>query len=232
MTIFDQQSIKFSNPTAKIAQRIVSLSQPYLRTIYRGKAGAAYEIGSQADISVKNGLVRLEYLSFDPYNESKNLIPALNRYKLRYGYYPARINVDQIYRTQENIEFCNKHNIEMLGLPLGKPKKDQILDKKKIKLAEIERMIVERRISVLKRRYGLESLNTKTSHTSEMSIRLAILIMNIINLGKLALFLFFYFLYNYCVHFTRNIQVNCLKFNSVPLYCAFLGINKRTVAIS
>lgn len=49
---------------------IENLSQPWVRPIVRGKAGKPVEFGAKLDISVVNGFTRLEYLSFDAYNEA------------------------------------------------------------------------------------------------------------------------------------------------------------------
>ena len=55
------------------SDRIVSVSQPFLRPIVRGKAGKPVEFGAKLDISVVNGWSRLECFSFDAYNEAGNL---------------------------------------------------------------------------------------------------------------------------------------------------------------
>lgn len=53
--------------------------------------------------AVKAG--RLEKVSFEAYNESRNLIKAVERYKARTGHYPERVLVDRIYRTMGNRSF-------------------------------------------------------------------------------------------------------------------------------
>ena len=50
----------FDNQTHTVENRIVSLSQPYIRPIVREKAKAPVEFGAKLDISVANGYVRLE----------------------------------------------------------------------------------------------------------------------------------------------------------------------------
>lgn len=50
--------------------------------------------------AVKAG--RLEKVSFEAYNESRNLIKAVERYKSQAGHYLERVLVDQIYRTMGN----------------------------------------------------------------------------------------------------------------------------------
>ena len=78
----------------------------------------------------ETGFGRIEYLSFNAYNEGPMLIDALEAYHYRTGYYPERVLVDQIYRTRTNIQFCKEHGIRMSGPKLGRPSKDaQVLKK-------------------------------------------------------------------------------------------------------
>nr|WP_319489988.1 hypothetical protein [uncultured Caproiciproducens sp.] len=62
-----------------VKDRIVSLSQPYLRPIVREKAKAPVEFGAKLDISVANGFVRLEKQSFDVYNKATCLQKEIER---------------------------------------------------------------------------------------------------------------------------------------------------------
>ena len=47
----------------------MSVNQPFIRPIVRGKAAAPVEFGAKLDISVADGWTYLEKLSFNPYNE-------------------------------------------------------------------------------------------------------------------------------------------------------------------
>lgn len=53
----------YDNHTHSVPDRIISISQPWLRPIVRGKAKAPVEFGAKLDISVVNGFTRLEYHS-------------------------------------------------------------------------------------------------------------------------------------------------------------------------
>ena len=124
-TVYEQQRYMFENNTHTVENRIVSISQPYIRPIVRGKAKSPVEFGAKLDLSVDEiGMCRLEKLSFDAYNESAVLKTAIENYKQRTGHYPERVLVDQIYRNRENISFCNSLCIRISGKKLGRPKKD------------------------------------------------------------------------------------------------------------
>ncbi len=91
----------YRSNTHSVKNRIVSISQPYIRPIVRGKAKSPTEFGAKLDMSIdETGFARLERLSFDPYNEGDVLIGAIENYRQRTGHYPERVLVDQIYRNR------------------------------------------------------------------------------------------------------------------------------------
>jgi DNA-directed RNA polymerase subunit E'/Rpb7 len=84
----------------KIKYRIVSIRQPWIRQIVRGKAKDKVEFGAKIDLSVYKGFARLEHTSFEAYNESENLISEVERFYEREKHYPKRVLADQIYRNR------------------------------------------------------------------------------------------------------------------------------------
>ena len=104
--------------------RIVSIFQPHIRPIVRGKAGANVEFGAKVSFSIVDGFTRVEKISWDSYNEGIYLIETLQGYKLREGVFPKSIHVDQIYMNRENRNYCKANGIRISGKALGRPKKD------------------------------------------------------------------------------------------------------------
>ncbi len=169
----------YDNRTHSVENRIVSLSQPYLRPIVRGKAKAPVEFGAKLDISISNGFARLENQSFEAYNESTVLIDVIERYKQRCGSYPERVLADKIYRNRDNISWCTERNIRLSGPALGRPKKNTIVDKKQDYRDICDRVEVERSFSLAKRKCGLGQIFTRLKETTEHSISLAIVVLNL-----------------------------------------------------
>ena len=101
--VYEQQKYMYDNRTHSVPDRIVSVSQPFVRPIVRGKAGKPVEFGAKLDISVVDGWTRLECCSFDAYNEAGNLREMAERFRAREGHYPSRILADKIYRNRENL---------------------------------------------------------------------------------------------------------------------------------
>ena len=179
-TLVEQQQYMYDNKVHSVPDRIVSISQPYIRPIVRGKAKSPVEFGAKLDLSIdENGIARLERLSFDAYNESDVLITAVENYKSRTGHYPERVLVDQIYRNRTNRAFCSEHGIRISGPALGRPKKDSKVDKKQEYIDNNDRIEVERAFSLAKRRYGLGLITAKLDTTTRSSIALSIIAMNV-----------------------------------------------------
>lgn len=67
--LYEQQKYMYDNRTHKVEDRIVSISQPYVRPIVRGKAKAPTEFGAKLHLSIdETGFARIEYISFNAFN--------------------------------------------------------------------------------------------------------------------------------------------------------------------
>ena len=177
--LYEQQKYMYDHKTHTVENRIVSISQPYLRPIVRGKVKHPVEFGAKYDVSVdEKGHARLEKISFDPYNESTIFVDAMERYRMRTGHYPKRVLVDQIYRTRENRGFCKEHYITMSGPKLGRPTKSKKSSREEYQ-DNTDRIEVERFFSTEKRCNGAGLIMTKLSETTLTSIALSILVTNL-----------------------------------------------------
>ena len=195
--LYRQQRMMYEQETHRSEGRIVSIHQPHVRPIVRGKAKTPVEFGAKFSVSVVDGYVFLERVSWDNYHEGNDLINTIERYKQRFGYYPASVHVDKIYRNRENLKFCKDHEIRLSGPPLGRPPKemkDQKLLKRQSREDEIARIPVEGKFGNGKRRYKLDCIMEKRDDTSETTIGMIILVMNLEKIMRDLLFVFFVWL--------------------------------------
>jgi hypothetical protein len=172
----------FGSGHRRIDDRIVSLSKPHVRPIVRGKASADVEFGAKLSVSVIDGKTYLDRLSWDAYNEGAELHMQAEMYKKKTGVYPASIHADKAYRNRENLRWCRERGIRLSGPLLGRPVVevgDQAARRKQQRLDEIKRIEVEGRFGTAKRRYGLGRIMTKLRSTSETTIALIFLVMNL-----------------------------------------------------
>lgn len=185
--LYEQQSHMYDNNTHKVEDRIVSIGQPWVRPIVRGKATADVEFGAKVSVSVSGGYVRVEELSWDAYNEGKTLQDTVERYKERTGRYPRRVLADKIYRTRDNLNYCRDRGIHMNGPRLGRPPKDRELYEQLCRAERDEageRNEVEGKFGTGKRCYGLGRLTSRLQCTCETQIHMIVLTMNLMKKMK------------------------------------------------
>lgn len=72
-TLLRQQKEMHQNRSRQCEHRIVSISQPQVRPIVRGKASAKVEFGMKLSMSVVKGWCTLDRMSWNAYNESGEL---------------------------------------------------------------------------------------------------------------------------------------------------------------
>ncbi len=196
--IYKQQKYMFDNNIHKVENRIVNLAQPHVRAVKRGKKGREVEFGAKVSIALIDGFSFIDRADFNPYNESTDLIPSIEKYKKLFGYNPESIHVDQIYRNRENIKYCKANGIRISGPPLGRPKTkglsqlDLTIRKKLARQDEISRIPVEGKIGELKRRFSLDKVMEKLDTTAKTTISITILISNLKKRLRLLFYTFFH----------------------------------------
>ena len=178
--VYRQQLWLYENKKQSIEDRIVSLNQPHIRPIVRGKARQSVEFGAKLSASYFDGYVFLDHISWDNFNESADLKTQVEGFKNYTGYYPESVHVDKIYRTRENRAWCKERGIKMSGPPLGRPPANVSKEQKKQSLeSERIRNSIEGKFGQAKRRFSLARIMTKLSQTSETAIAISFLVMNL-----------------------------------------------------
>lgn len=189
--IYRQQLQMNENKENRIDDRIVSIEQPHIRPIVRGKAGKSVEFGGKISASIYENFVFLDQLSWDNFNESQYLKEQVEKYKEYMGCYPESIHVDQIYRTRGNRAYCKEKGIRMSGKPLGRPPQNVSPEQKKqAREDEKIRNRIEGKFGEGKRRYGLNRIMAKLPQTSETVIAMSFLVMNLAYLYRQVLLIF------------------------------------------
>jgi hypothetical protein len=173
-----QQRKMYTNNTRSVENRIVSLRQPHIRPIVRGKAGVKYEFGQKLAFSVVDGYTFIEKQSFDNFNEGVTLIDSVERYRQTHGYYPEVVQADQIYRNRVNLAYCKERGIRLSGPRLGRPGRDSDADRETQYRDLCERNIIEGRNGMAKRRFGLDLIMAYLPETALTEAAFAVLCMN------------------------------------------------------
>ena len=191
--VYRQQQWMYDHRENKIADRIVSISQPHVRPIKRGKAGAATEFGAKISASLVDGFAYLDRISWDNYNEGGDLKEQIESYHNRYGHYPESVHADKIYRTRENRKFCKTHGIRLSGPALGRPPKQIDIQREvQARQDELDRIPIEGKFGQAKRRFSLSKIMCKLAQTSETAIAIIFIVLNIERWLKAIIFCLFF----------------------------------------
>ncbi|WP_162487633.1 IS5 family transposase [Paenibacillus sp. LC231] len=200
--LYRQQKEMHMNRTHQVGDRIVSIHQPHVRPMVRGKSKAKVEFGAKVHLSMVNGYALIERMQWDSFHEGVTLIESVEAYKTRFGHYPKAVLADQLYRNRENLAYCKERGIRLSGPKLGRPSLgDDAKEQKRIAYQDsTERNAIEGKFGEGKRKYGLERIRARLSNTSFTVIALQFLVMN---LERKLRFLFHYFRYMLQMAFER-----------------------------
>ena len=182
-TVYDQQEEMHRTHTHRIDHRIVNIHQPHVRPIVRGKENAKTEFGSKIQMSLVRGFAFLDHLSWEAFNEGGYLMDSVEKYKSRFGFYPAEVLADQIYCTRENRKQLKLLEIKLIAKPLGRPSAQAV----KNHLSPGERNPIEGKFGQGKVAYGLNEIRAKLSSTSTSWIAAIALVLNLVKLTRQAL---------------------------------------------
>ena len=182
-TLYEQQKQMFDTRTHSIEHRIVSIHQPHVRPIVRGKSQAKVEFGAKIHLSLVDGISFLDELSWEAFNEGSHMMDYVEQYRKRFRFYPKEVLADQIYCTRANRAALKEKGIRLLAKPLGRPSAVSI------HLSPGERNPIEGKFGQAKNGYGLNRIRARLKGTSETWIASIILVLNLVKLAGLSILL-------------------------------------------
>jgi len=190
--LYAQQYEMYRNNCRRCDDRIVSISQPYVRPIVRGKVNKSVEFGAKLSVSLTDtGLARVDHLRWDAFHEGLDLESQVEAYRKRNGYYPASVLGDPIYGTRENRRYLKRHGIHFAGKPLGRPRQVTEANREELnrlkaqrREEDLQRIPIEGKFGQGKNGYRLNYIRAKRADTSSAWINSIFLVMNLIILLK------------------------------------------------
>jgi transposase, IS5 family len=177
-TLYDQQAEMFLEKVHSTPHRIVSIHQPHVRPIVRGKTNARVEFGAKIQVSLMNGFAFLDELGWEAFNEGQYLLSTVELYKKRFGFYPKEVLADKIYCNRENRAKLKELKIILRAKPLGRPK---AVDVEHVRPGE--RNPIEGKFGQAKTAYGLNRIKARLQQTSESWISSIIMVLNLVKLA-------------------------------------------------
>lgn len=106
--LYRQQYEMYKANVRRCEDRIVSISQPHLRPIIRGKLGKTVESGAKISVTLTGDkLAYVDKLHWHAQHEGHDLQSQVEAYKNRYGYYPEAVIADTLYGSRDNPAIWN-----------------------------------------------------------------------------------------------------------------------------
>jgi len=176
-TLYEQQFEMYSKGVHSVEDRIVSIHQPHVRPIVRGKARSKVEFGSKIHVSVIDGISFIDELSWDAFNEGSRMETYVEMYRKRFGFYPKEVLADRIYCTRVNRNMLKGKGIRLKAKPLGRP------SALSIHVSPGERNPIEGKFGQAKTAYGLDRIRARLKQTSESWIAGIFMVLNLVKLA-------------------------------------------------
>ncbi|NRA06510.1 MAG: IS5 family transposase [Nitrosopumilus sp.] len=214
--VYQQQKTMFDNKVNRVDNRIISIHQPHVRPIVRGKSGRKVEFGAKINLQLQSGYASIDQISFNAFNEGICLEQQVQNYRKSNGHFPELIQADKIYLNRENRAWMKQNGIRHTGQPLGRPKKQKLskFERQKQKKECNERNQIEGFFGTAKRKYALNNIKAKKANTSESWIYAIILSMNILKLSKDIFWQIFYTLKSFKFSFQTQILIKKFHFQT------------------
>ncbi len=187
--MYGQQKWMYDNKVHSCPERIVSIFQPWVRPIVRGKDKNKTEFGAKVNVSEVNGFCRINTFRWEAYNEGGDLPAQVESFREVYGCYPKVLLADKIYLTRKNRLFLKEKGIKIYGKPLGRPPaspKETAQQRYRKRKKAAERNHIEAKFGQGKRGYGLNNIKARLPETSESWINAIFFVMNLTKLLQIA----------------------------------------------
>lgn len=184
-TLYKQQLDMYESKSHQVDDRITCVHQPHVRPIVRGKSRAKTEFGAKIHLSLVDGYSFLDTVSWDAFNEGTHLREYVERYRERFGFYPAKVLADKLYCNRDNRKWLKEQGIKLAAKPLGRPSVKAVENH----VSPGERNPIEGKFGQAKNGYGMNCIRARLKNTSQSWIASIILVLNLVKLAGQALLL-------------------------------------------
>lgn len=175
-TIMTQQKDIYKG--LKIKERIVSIHQSHIRPMVRGKYPVEVEFGPKVLLNLKNNFLFLEDLQFNNVSDTQLLDTAIKGYKERFNSLPTQLTTDRGFWSPENYTLAEDYGIAKIAIE-NKGKSSYLKGKPFRERLRRSRCAIEAKISLAKRKFGLDRIRYTIQNGEEIWVRLSLISMNL-----------------------------------------------------
>jgi IS5 family transposase len=167
--------------------KIVSVFEPRTEVIRKGKAGKPTEFGKMVKIQEAENQIVTHYEVFEERpSDSALLTPSIERHIQQFGHAPRMAAADAGFFSAANEAKAEELGVKWVAVPSQATKSQQRKQRQKkrwFKKAQKWRTGCEGRISVLKRRHGMNRSRYKGTAGMRRFVGLGVIADNLINIG-------------------------------------------------
>jgi IS5 family transposase len=171
-----------------VAGKLVSVFEPSTEVIRRGKASKPNEFGKMVKIQEAENQIITHYEVFEkrPY-DADLLVPAVCKHEEQFGRVPQLVAGDAGFYSADNEAELQKMGVRQISVPnrsTKSPERRRHQKKRSFRRGQKWRTGAEGRISVLKRRHGLNRCRYRGDAGMQRWVGLGVIADNLINIGR------------------------------------------------
>ena len=172
----------------RLAGKLVSLFEPHTEIIRKGKAAKPTEFGKMIKIQEAEGQIITHYEVYDERPSDVDLlIPAIKVHQQRLGRVPRLATADAAFFSTQNEVAAHALGVKRLSIPNRSTKsaeRKKLQKKRWFRNGQKWRTGSEGRISLVKRRHGLNRCRYKGQQGIKRWVGLGVIGDNLINIGR------------------------------------------------
>ena len=186
--VMRQARARIFQGNAHVPGKLVSLFEPHTEVIRKGKAAKPTEFGKMVKIQEAERQIVTHYEVYDERpSDSDLLIPALDTHQQQFGRPPRLLTADAGFFSARNEAGAHDRGVKWVAIPNRSSKsaeRKQLQKKRWFRNAQKWRTGAEGRISLLKRRHGLNRCRYKGPSGIKRWVGLGVIGDNLINIGR------------------------------------------------
>ena len=175
-SILAQQKQIYQNK--KVTERIVSVHKTHIRPMVRGKYPVEVEFGPKVLVNLQGNYLFLEDVQFNNVSDTQLLKKSIEGYKERFGRLPTQLATDRGFWSKENRQMAEDYGIKKIAME-NKGKSNYLKGQPFRERLRRARCKIEAKISLAKRKYGLDRCLYSIQHAEEIWARLGLISMNL-----------------------------------------------------
>ncbi len=169
------------------AKKLVSLFEPTSEVIRQGKAAQPTEFGKMVKIQEAENQIITDYEVFEKRpSDTELLVPAVETHQQQFGHVPRLVAGDAGFYSAANERDLEQRGVERVSVPnlsSKSPERRRHQRKRWFRKGQKWRTGCEGRISLLKRRHGLNRCRYKGDEGMQRWVGFGVIADNLINIG-------------------------------------------------